>query len=138
MTHTGRKPYACASCKAPFTTKSNLERHILPIGFKYFRLRIRKTYNFSFLGPSKYKTSKKRRHGIFDREGQANLVIKLSLEEQIANERFGRKKDAEHERFDHDMVELEHMNDACQDEVVEHLTSLTGRPLKLCLDNSVE
>lgn len=60
MTHTGLKPYSCASCKAPFTTKSNLERHIL------------------------------RRHGIFDREGQANLVIKLSkkdLEEQMEEQK---------------------------------------------------
>ena len=50
MTHTGLKPYCCAQCKAQFTTKSNLERHIL------------------------------RRHGVLDKEGQAKYVIKLSQE----------------------------------------------------------
>ena len=55
MTHTGLKPYCCAQCKAQFTTKSNLERHIL------------------------------RRHGVLDKAGQAKYVIKLSQELILKN-----------------------------------------------------
>ena len=68
MTHTGLKPYCCAQCKAQFTTKSNLERHIL------------------------------RRHGVLDKEGQAKYVIKLSqkeLERQLEQENEELKAEAE-------------------------------------------
>ena len=96
MTHTGLKPYCCAACKvrfdllftfsdikmvsepkkAQFTTKSNLERHVL------------------------------RRHGVLDKEGQAKYIIKLSQQElqrqldeenggdpAINNELFGAEQD---------------------------------------------
>jgi len=62
MTHTGLKPYCCAACKAQFTTKSNLERHVL------------------------------RRHGVLDKEGQAKYIIKLSqaeLQRQLEEESGG-------------------------------------------------
>ena len=62
MTHTGLKPYCCAACKAQFTTKSNLERHVL------------------------------RRHGVLDKEGQAKYIIKLSqaeLQRQLEEENEG-------------------------------------------------
>ena len=64
MTHTGLKPYCCAACKAQFTTKSNLERHVL------------------------------RRHGVLDKEGQAKYIIKLSqaeLQRQLEEENEGSK-----------------------------------------------
>ena len=63
MTHTGLKPYCCAACKAQFTTKSNLERHVL------------------------------RRHGVVDKEGQAKYIIKLSqaeLQRQLEEENEGK------------------------------------------------
>ena len=63
MTHTGLKPYCCAACKAQFTTKSNLERHVL------------------------------RRHGVLDKEGQAKYIIKLSqsdLQRQLEEENEGK------------------------------------------------
>ena len=63
MTHTGLKPYCCAACKAQFTTKSNLERHVL------------------------------RRHGVLDKEGQAKYIIKLSqsdLQRQLEDENEGK------------------------------------------------
>ena len=60
-------------CKTTFTTKSNLERHVLVRKFLLFII------YFLF----------QRRHGIFDREAQAACVIKLSKEEamQAAAER---------------------------------------------------